>query len=83
MRWLFKNHFCKKIGGSGTEAGCLTSIHQAEQLKGLASLSSRVKPGNEKVYYIIDSIHSAILEHRQIEFQYYEYTQTKEKILKT
>ena len=50
--------------------------------KGLASLSSRVIPGNEKVYYIIDSIHSAILEHRQIEFQYYEYTQTKEKILK-
>ena len=41
-----------------------------------------MKPENGKVYYIIDSIHSAILEHRQIEFQYYEYTQTKEKILK-
>ena len=45
---------------SAKKLGCLTSIHQAEQLKGLASLSSRVKPGNEKVYYIIDSIHSAI-----------------------
>lgn len=72
----------KKSEALVQKLGCLTSIHQAEQLKGLASLSSRVKPGNEKVYYIIDSIHSAILEHRQIEFQYYEYTQTKEKILK-
>lgn len=72
----------KKSEALVQKLGCLTSIHQAEQLKRLASLSSRVKPGNEKVYYIIDSIHSAILEHRQIEFQYYEYTQTKEKILK-
>ena len=71
----------KKSEALVQKLGCLTSIHQAEQLKGLASLSSRVKPGNEKVYYIIDSIHSAILEHRQIEFQFYEYTQTKEKIL--
>ena len=72
----------KKSEALVQKLGRLTSIHQAEQLKRLASLSSRVKPGNEKVYYIIDSIHSAILEHRQIEFQYYEYTQTKEKILK-
>lgn len=62
--------------------GCLTSIYQAEQLKRLASLSSRVKPNNEKIYYIIDRTHSAILDHRQIAFQYYEYTQRKEKILK-
>ena len=72
----------KKSEALVQKLGCLTSIHQAKQLKGIASLSSRVKPGNEKVYYIIDSIYSAILEHRQIEFQYYEYTQTKEKILK-
>ena len=50
----------KKSEALVQKLGCLTSIHQAEQLKGLASLSSRVKPGNEKVYYIIDSIHSAM-----------------------
>ena len=50
----------KKSEALVQKLGCLTSIHQAEQLKRLASLSSRVKPGNEKVYYIIDSIHSAI-----------------------
>ena len=62
--------------------GKLTSIQQAEQLQRLASLSSRVKPHNEKVYYIIDSIQTAILDQHQISFQYYEYTPEKKKILK-
>ena len=62
--------------------GQLTSIQQAEQLQRLASLSSRVKPHNEKVYYIIDSIQPAILDQHQISFQYYEYTPEKKKILK-
>ena len=34
----------------------LTSLHQAKQLQKFAALSSRVKPHNEKVYYIIDNI---------------------------
>lgn len=62
--------------------GQLTSIQQAEQLQRLASLSSRVKPHNEKVYYIIDSNQTAILDQHQISFQYYEYTPEKKKILK-
>ena len=62
--------------------GQLTSIQQAEQLQRLASLSSRVKPHNDKVYYIIDSIQTAILDQHQISFQYYEYTPEKKKILK-
>ena len=62
--------------------GQLTSIQQAEQLQRLASLSSRVKPHNEKVYYIIDSIQTANLDQHQISFQYYEYTPEKKKILK-
>ncbi len=61
---------------------CLASTYQAEQLRKPAALTSRVKPRNEKVYYIIDSIQSAILENRQIQFQYYEYTQEKQKVLK-
>ena len=60
----------------------LASTYQASQLEKLASLSSRVKPDNEKVYYIIDTIYAAVLDHRQIRFQYYEYTQSKEKVLK-
>ena len=36
----------------------------------------------DRVYYIIDSIQTAILESRQIQFQYYEYTAEKKKVLK-
>ena len=60
----------------------LTSTRQSEQLRQLASLSSRVKPDNEQVYYIIDAIQTAILEKRQIQFQYYEYTPEKKRVLK-
>lgn len=79
--------FSKVISAKKSQAliqklGQLTSIQQAEQLQRLASLSSRVKPHNEKVYYIIDSIQTAILDQHQISFQYYEYTPEKKKILK-
>ena len=38
----------------------LTSLHQAKQLQKFAALSSRVKPHNDYVYYIIDYIQTAI-----------------------
>ena len=60
----------------------LTSESEAEKLQRLAAISSRIKPHNEKVYYIIYGIQNAILESHQIQFQYYEYTQKKERILK-
>ena len=60
----------------------LTSESGAQRLRRLAAISSRIKPHNEKVYYIIDSIQNAILENRQIQFQYYEYTPEKECVLK-
>lgn len=60
----------------------LTSESEAEKLQRLATISSRIKPHNEKVYYIIDGIQNAILESHQIQFQYYEYTPKKERILK-
>ena len=60
----------------------LTSESEAEKLQRLAAISSRIKPHNEKVYYIIYGIQNAILESHQIQFQYYEYTPNKERILK-
>ena len=48
----------------------LTSEAEAMQLRRLAAISSRIKPHNEKVYYIIDGVQNAILENRQIQFQY-------------
>ena len=60
----------------------LAGTYQAEQLRQFASLSSRVKPDNEQVYYINDAIQTAILDKRQVQFQYYEYTPEKKRVLK-
>ena len=50
----------------------MTCEAEAMQIRRLAAISSRIKPHNEKVYYIIDGVQNAILENRQIQFQYYE-----------
>lgn len=41
-----------------------------------------MKPTNELIYSIINTINEAINTGKQIEFQYYEYTGLKKKILK-
>ncbi len=61
--------------------GTLASIHQAKALDHRL-YAGRIKPVNERVYYSAEVIRQAIAAHRQITFQYYEYTPDKEKILK-
>lgn len=63
----------------------LTSFASAEQAKELhrpVYMDKTVKPVNETIYYTVDTIHTAIREHRQIRFQYAVYTPQKEKVLK-
>jgi len=60
----------------------LTSKEQAKKLKRNLYISDRIKPCNEKIYYIVDTINNAINNKQQIEFQYCEYTPCKKKILK-
>ena len=60
----------------------LTSINQAAVLKRNNHKVNRVKPTNELIYSIINTINEAINTGKQIEFQYYEYTGLKKKILK-
>lgn len=60
----------------------LASIHEAKSLQRQVFVGSRVKTMNESIYYNIDEIHAAISENRQISFQYYEWTVTKEISLK-
>lgn len=45
-------------------------------------MAGTAKPGNERIYYIVDKIQDAIQEEHRITFQYYEYTPQKEKVLK-
>lgn len=60
----------------------LTSSGQVSELKRNSYIADRIKPDNEQIYYIVDTINDAINEGRQISFQYYDYTGLKKKVLK-
>lgn len=60
----------------------LTSPGQVSKLKRNNYVADRIKPDNEQIYYIVDTINDAINEGRQISFQYYDYTGLKKKVLK-
>lgn len=60
----------------------LTSPGQVSKLKRNNYIADRIKPDNEQIYYIVDTINDAINEGRQISFQYYDYTGLKKKVLK-
>lgn len=56
----------------------LASEHDARQLQRNVFIYNRPKTGNETIYYNVDKIHTAILENRQIRYQYAEWTVKKE-----
>lgn len=56
----------------------LASEHDARQLQRNVFIYNRPKTGNETIYYNVDQIHTAILENRQIRYQYAEWTVKKE-----
>ena len=55
----------------------LTSSHQARELERQVYVQNRVKAGNERVYYNVDSIHRAIQRAKKISFCYCQYTLEK------
>lgn len=60
----------------------LTSQWQVSKLKRNNYVVDRIKPDNEQIYYIVDTINDAINEGKQISFQYYDYSGLKKKVLK-
>ena len=60
----------------------MTSAGQVEKLRRNNYVVNRIKPDNEQIYYIIDTINEAINSGKQISFQYYDYTGLKKKVLK-
>lgn len=56
----------------------LASEHDARQLQRDVFIYNRPKTGNETIYYNVDQIHTAILNNRQIQYQYAEWTVKKE-----
>ncbi|MCI8320656.1 MAG: WYL domain-containing transcriptional regulator [Dorea sp.] len=55
----------------------LASEHDARQLQRNVFIYNRPKTGNETIYYNVDQIHAAILDNRQIRYQYAEWTVNK------
>ena len=55
----------------------LTSEQKAQELRRSVFIRNRIKTQNEKTFYLLDAIHMAINENRQIEFLYGEYNTSK------
>ena len=62
--------------------GELTSKYEAHQLQRDVYIYNRTKTQNETIIYNVDYIHDAMLANVQIQFQYSEWTVTKELRLK-
>jgi predicted DNA-binding transcriptional regulator YafY len=58
------------------------SKYQSSQLVRHLYPAGRVKPNNEKIFYIVDNITDAINKKQKIRFQYEEYTPDKKKVLR-
>ncbi|MBR5229729.1 MAG: WYL domain-containing protein [Firmicutes bacterium] len=48
----------------------MASSYQAKQLSRQVHVANRIKNMNESIYYVVDDIHGAMLQNRQIAFQY-------------
>ena len=60
----------------------LTNKEQVYKLKRNNYFDERIKPSNERIYYIVDFINEAINNCKQISFQYFDYVGLKKKVLK-
>jgi len=60
----------------------LTSVNEAKELSRQIYVTGKVKTMNESIYYTVDAIHSAMSQSRAIEFQYFDYDENKEKVLR-
>ncbi len=58
----------------------LTSRDSGKELKRQLYVTGRTKHVNEKIYYMVDTLHRAIDERVRITFLYYHYNSRKEKV---
>ncbi len=60
----------------------LGSVYQGRQLQRQVVVSDRVKNVNEQIYYAIDVIYQCIDNNHQMSFQYVEWNERKEQVLR-
>lgn len=56
--------------------------HQADVLKRQLYIDGRAKSPNDNIFYMVDALYSAIQQRQKVNFQYFEYNQKKERVLK-
>lgn len=62
--------------------GQLASRNKADELRRFLYAEGRIKPENEKIYYIVDAIHAAINAGKKISFPYFQYNARKQQKLR-
>ena len=55
-------------------------MHQARQLQRQVYVSGRVKVMNERIYFNVDQLHSAIAAGHVITFRYFDYDMHRKKV---
>ena len=60
----------------------LGSTYQGKHLHRQVVVSDRVKMANERIYYTIDEIYNCIDDNQQMAFQYLEWNEKKEQVLR-
>lgn len=60
----------------------LGSTYQGKHLHRQVVVSDRVKMANERIYYTIDEIYNCIDDNQQMTFQYLEWNEKKEQVLR-
>lgn len=63
-----------------SKIGKLASKAEAGQLQRQVYVANRIKTANESIYYVVDDIHRAIQNNRQISFQYLEWNLNRELV---
>lgn len=60
----------------------MTSKYQAQSLNRNIIIDKRIKPTNEKIYYIVDALNDAINQKCKVSFNYFDYLPNKKKHIK-
>lgn len=60
----------------------LASPYQSAELKRNLFVDGKAKTDNEKVFYAVDTLYTAIQENKSVTFKYVEYTAEKKKVYK-
>lgn len=60
---------------------CVSKSQEGQLIRHLY-MAERIKPDNEQIYYIVDTITDAINKRKKVQFQYMEYTPEKVKVLR-